>query len=169
LADEVEVRPAAVIVMSLPWCDGVWPSPRAHSRPCCACVCVRLCVPMGAHAMVSGPRHAPTLVHAVLVCVCAYVCLWVPMWWCVALATCPLSPMLCLCACAPMCAYGCPWVFCLSLFCLVLRRRAETFSPDDEVSHKPHVMVPTGSSSLLFHISSVFSSGQENNKFVFQF
>ena len=124
--DMMRSRRRGSVVMA-PWrtrlrCDPqLWPWCRCHD------------------AMVSGPRHVPTLVHTVLVCVC----LWVPMG-----------------------AYGC---LCLSLFCLVPRRRAETFSPDDEVSHKPHVMVPTGSSSLLFHISSVFSSGQENNKFVFQF
>ena len=47
------------------------------------------------------------------------------------------------CVCVCVCVHD-------SFLRLVPRRRAETFSPADEVSHKPSVTVPTGSSSLLF-------------------
>ena len=49
----------------------------------------------------------------------------------------------CVCVCVCVCVHD-------SFLRLVPRRRAETFSPADEVSHKPSVTVLTGSSSLLF-------------------
>ena len=89
---------------------------------------------------------------------------------CLPLATRSLSPMLCLCV--HVCVRACVLIlyFIFSVFSLVPRRRAETFSPADEVSHEPNVMVPVQQLASIHCISShVFSSEKRENKYFFIF
>ena len=74
--------------------------------------------------------------------------------WCVALTTCHSHPW-CACGCVRGCALIlCFIVVCVSLLCSVPRRRAESSSPADEVSHEPNIVVPVQQLATILCISS---------------